>query len=131
MKHKRKRQEYDKKLLITVFVCLSFITLSGCGNKDILGTTFTFKYAKVRLVDGRIVEGEVKQWAKYDEQDSIRVTFENGEAYYTHSSNVTLYNKQMGINMDLQNFIYLLFGLVWLSGLIWASVIAFKNIKEK
>ena len=70
-----------KKLLITVFVCLSFITLSGCGNKDILGTTFTFKYAKVRLVDGRIVEGEVKQWAKYDEQDSIRVTFENGEAH--------------------------------------------------
>ena len=66
-----------KKLLITVFVCLSFITLS----------------AKIRLVDGRIVEGEVKQWAKYDEQDSIRVTFENGEVYYTHSSNVTLYNK--------------------------------------
>lgn len=41
-----------KKLLITVFVCLSFITLSGCGNKDILGTTFTFKYAKIRLADG-------------------------------------------------------------------------------
>lgn len=29
--------------------------------------------------------------------------------------------------MDLQNFIYLLFALVWLSGLIWASVIAFKS----
>lgn len=42
-----------KKLLITVFVCLSFITLSGCGNKDIIGTTFTFKYAKIRLADGR------------------------------------------------------------------------------
>ena len=119
-----------KKLLITVF-CLSFITLSGCGNKDIFGTTFTFKYAKIRLVDGRIVEGEVKQWAKYDKQDSIRVTFENGEVYYTHSSNVTLYNKQMGINMNLQNFIYLLFALVWISGLIWASVIAFKNREKK
>jgi hypothetical protein len=33
--------------------------------------------------------------------------------------------------MDLQNFIYLLFALVWLSGLIWASVIAFKNKKGK
>lgn len=31
--------------------------------------------------------------------------------------------------MTLQNFIYLLFGLVWLSGLIWASVIAFRNGK--
>lgn len=27
--------------------------------------------------------------------------------------------------MDLQNFIYLLFTLVWLSGLIWAGGIAF------
>lgn len=33
--------------------------------------------------------------------------------------------------MDLQNFIYLLFALVWLSGLIWAGVIAFKNRKDK
>lgn len=34
--------------------------------------------------------------------------------------------------MDLQNFIYLLFGLVWLSGLIWAGVIVFKvKTKEK
>ena len=29
--------------------------------------------------------------------------------------------------MNLQNFIYLLFALVWISGLIWAGVIAFKN----
>lgn len=33
--------------------------------------------------------------------------------------------------MDLQNFIYLLFALVWLSGLIWAGMIAFKSKKEK
>lgn len=33
--------------------------------------------------------------------------------------------------MDLQNFIYILFALVWLSGLIWASVIAFKNREGK
>lgn len=31
--------------------------------------------------------------------------------------------------MDLQNFIYILLALIWLSGLIWASVIAFKNRK--
>ena len=33
--------------------------------------------------------------------------------------------------MTLQNFIYLLLALVWLSGLIWASVIAFKNREKK
>lgn len=31
--------------------------------------------------------------------------------------------------MTLQNFIYLLLTLVWLSGLIWASVIAFRSRK--
>ncbi|VSZ18925.1 Uncharacterised protein [Streptococcus pneumoniae] len=33
--------------------------------------------------------------------------------------------------MDLQNFIYLIFAAVWIFGLIWAGVIAFKNRKDK
>lgn len=33
--------------------------------------------------------------------------------------------------MDLQNFIYLLLALVWLSGLIWSCVIVFKNRRKK
>nr|DAM25403.1 MAG TPA: hypothetical protein [Caudoviricetes sp.]DAX90202.1 MAG TPA: hypothetical protein [Caudoviricetes sp.] len=33
--------------------------------------------------------------------------------------------------MDLQNFIYLVFALVWLSGIIWASLIAFKSRRKK
>lgn len=33
--------------------------------------------------------------------------------------------------MTLQNFIYFLFAMVWLSGLIWAGVIAFKSRKGK
>lgn len=33
--------------------------------------------------------------------------------------------------MDLQNFIYILFALVWLSGLIWAGVIAYGSRKGK
>lgn len=32
--------------------------------------------------------------------------------------------------MDTQNFIYLLLALVWLSGMIWASVIAFRSRKN-
>lgn len=31
--------------------------------------------------------------------------------------------------MTLQNFIYILFALIWLSGLIWAGVIAFRSRK--
>lgn len=32
--------------------------------------------------------------------------------------------------MDLQNFIYLLLALVWLTGLIWAGVIAYRSRKN-
>mgnify|MGYP000355237820 CR=1 FL=1 len=31
--------------------------------------------------------------------------------------------------MDLQNFIYILLATVWLSGFIWAGVIAFRSRK--
>lgn len=31
--------------------------------------------------------------------------------------------------MDTQNFIYLLLATIWLSGLIWASVIAYRSRK--
>lgn len=33
--------------------------------------------------------------------------------------------------MDTQNFIYLLLALIWLSGLIWAGVVVFKNRRKK
>lgn len=33
--------------------------------------------------------------------------------------------------MDLQNFIYLLFAAVWISGLIWAGIVAFYSKMTK
>ncbi len=84
-------KKYKKLILLTL---LFIPILTSCGNKDILGMTYTFKYATVRLPDGTIVNGEVKEWARNSETDSVRVTFlgDKGE-YLTHFSNVTLYNK--------------------------------------
>lgn len=81
----------SKKLLAIVLLVLSIVWLAACGNMDVLETTSTFNYAKVKMVDGQIVEGKVKKWSKYDA--NIRITFENGDQYYTHLSNVALYNK--------------------------------------
>lgn len=68
--------------------------LAACGNKDILGTTYTFKYATVKLPDGTLINGKVETWARQDQADTIRVTFEDGKGeYLTHASNVVLYNK--------------------------------------
>lgn len=70
-------QKYKKLFLITL---LFIPLLASCGNKDILGTTYTFKYATIKLPDGSIIDGEVK--------------FTNGKGeYLTHLSNVILYNK--------------------------------------
>lgn len=81
-----------KLAVIALFSLGIAASLSGC-NKDIFGTTYTFNYAQVRLPDGRIKEGKVKAWAKYGNQDSVRVKFVNGEVYYTNSVNVVLYDK--------------------------------------
>ena len=76
-----------KTLILLTLLCAPLLT--ACGNKDILGMTYTFKYAKVKLPDG-----EVKEWARNTETDSVRVTFVDGKGeYLTHFSNVVLYNK--------------------------------------
>ena len=68
--------------------------LASCGNKDILGLTYTFNYAQVKIPDGTIIDGQVDEWAREDKTDSIRVTFKDGKGtYFTHATNVVLYNK--------------------------------------
>lgn len=80
-----------KILLISLF---ALPVLTACGNKDVLGLTYTFHYATVKLPDGTLVNGKVESWARQDQTDSIRVTFEDGKGeYLTHASNVVLYNK--------------------------------------
>lgn len=81
-----------KQLALIALVTIPVLT--GCGNKDILGTTYTFHYATVKLPDGTLIDGKVETWAREEKADTIRVTFEDGKGeYLTHSSNVVLYNK--------------------------------------
>lgn len=82
------------KQLLLLFTLLIVPLLASCGNKDILGLTYTFEYASVKLPDGTIIDGEVREWAREDKTDSIRVTFKDGRGtYFTHATNVVLYNK--------------------------------------
>ena len=81
------------KRLLLLSTLLVVPLLASCGNKDILGLTYTFEYASVKLPDGTIIDGQVKEWAQ-DKTDSIRVTFKDGKGtYFTHATNVVLYNK--------------------------------------
>lgn len=81
-----------KRLLLLAILVVPLLV--SCGNKDILGLTYTFEYASVKLPDGTIIDGQVKEWAREDKTDSIRVTFKDGKGtYFTHATNVVLYNK--------------------------------------
>ena len=82
------------KQLLLLSTLLVVPLLTACGNKDILGLTYTFEYAQVKLPDGTIIDGQVKEWARNEKTDSIRVTFNDGKGtYFTHATNVVLYNK--------------------------------------
>lgn len=69
-----------------VCIALSILVLSGCGNRTIVDTHYTFTKA---LIDG-IGEIEVKEWIDYEDSDMVQVKDNNGIVYLTHSSRVIL-----------------------------------------
>ena len=52
------------KRLLLLSTLLVAPLLTSCGNKDILDLTYTFDYAQVKLPDGTIIDGQVKEWAR-------------------------------------------------------------------
>ena len=79
-----------KKVLALIIIAVPLLT--ACGNKDIFGMTYTFEHATIKLPNGEIVNGDVKEWACEDKTDSVRVTFKDGRTYFTSTVNVVLYN---------------------------------------
>jgi lipoprotein len=79
-----------KKAITLVIIAVPLLT--ACGDKDIFGTTYTFKRATVKLPNGEIVNSDVKEWAREDKTDSVRVTFKDGRTYFSSTVNVVLYN---------------------------------------
>ncbi|MBQ2785932.1 MAG: hypothetical protein IJF02_05465 [Oscillospiraceae bacterium] len=79
-----------KKLLAILFVLVMVIgLLAGCGNRQILDTTYTFDRAIIALPDGSVVSGEVQSWKDYDDGDQIQVKID-GVTYLVHSSQIVL-----------------------------------------
>ena len=79
-----------KKAIALIIIAVPLLT--ACENKDIFGTTYTFNHATIKLPNGEIVNGDVKEWAREEKTDSVRVTLKNGRTYFTSTMNVVLYN---------------------------------------
>lgn len=71
---------------IAVMIC-AFCT--GCGNKQMFDTTYTYNYAIVQLPNGEVIEGKVDSWKDFEDGDQIQVKID-GKSYLVHSENIVL-----------------------------------------
>ena len=65
------------------------LVVSGCGNKDMLDTVYTYNRAVIELPNGDIIDGAVQKWTDYADGDQIQVKI-GGKTYLVHSSKVVL-----------------------------------------
>ena len=78
-----------KRIAIIIVALLITATLAGCGNYQLLDTTYHFNRAIVLLQNGEVIEGRVQSWKDYGDGDQIQVKID-GTTYLVHSSNITL-----------------------------------------
>lgn len=76
-------------ILAVALVLSMVIGLTGCGNKQLFDTTYTFDSAIVSLPDGSVVSGKVSSWVDYEDGDQIQVVID-GTTYLVHSTNIVL-----------------------------------------
>lgn len=79
-----------KKIYALIAICIiCTICFTGCGNKDIWDTVYTFDYAYISMPDGSVIEGQVDSWRDYEDGDQLQIKID-GITYLVHSTNVTL-----------------------------------------
>lgn len=89
MRSKSKILSFIVVFLLSLMI-LIFIT--GCGNRQLIDTTYTFDQAIISLPNGGVVEGEVQSQKDFEDGDQIQVKID-GDAYLVHSSNIVLIQK--------------------------------------
>lgn len=77
-----------KKILVAVMAAAMIFCTVGCGNYNLIDTTYTFDRAIVSLPNGELIEGKVQSWNDY-EGDQIQVKI-NDVTYLVHSINIAL-----------------------------------------
>ena len=79
-----------KKAFCTALaVVTAVLLLSGCGNQQIIDTTYNYNKVMIALPDGGVVSGKLSSWRDYENSDQIQVVVD-GDTYLTHISNVVL-----------------------------------------
>lgn len=79
-----------KLVLIGIMILGVMLLLTGCGNRDMLDTNYTFNRAIVILNDGTKLELEIKKWADYEDGEQIQIIAKDGKTYLVSSYNTIL-----------------------------------------
>lgn len=67
-----------KRIILLTAAAMLAGALSGCGNKTLIDTTYTFDRAIIQLADGTIVDTRIKTWADYDDGEQVQVVAKTG-----------------------------------------------------
>ena len=80
-----------KKKLIVGMILTSMLLFTGCGNRQVFDTNWTFTKAKIYFA-GEVIEIELEKWSDYDDT-TIQLVDKNGKVYLTDIKNVILTNE--------------------------------------
>ena len=82
-----------KKLLAAILALGMALSLAGCGNRQMIDLTYSYKYAIISLPNGEIIEGKVESWRDYEDGDQIQVTVD-GVTYLVHTTDAVLMTEE-------------------------------------
>ena len=61
---------------------------------ELVNSMNIFTYAMIKLPDGTLLECEIKDYVREPNTNNIKVNLKKGKGtYFTHTSNIVLYNK--------------------------------------
>ena len=82
-----------KKLLAAILALGMALSLAGCGNRQMIYLTYSYKYAIISLPNGEIVEGKVDSWKDFEDGDQLQITVD-GVTYLVHATDAALMTEE-------------------------------------
>lgn len=83
----------NKKLFAAILALGMALSLAGCGNRQMIDLTYSYKYAIISLPNGEIVEGKVDSWKDFEDGDQLQITVDD-VTYLVHATDAVLMTEE-------------------------------------
>lgn len=83
----------NKKLLAAILALGMALSLAGCGNRQMIDLTYSYKYAIISLPNGEIVEGKVDSWKDFEDGDQLQITVDD-VTYLVYATDAALMTEE-------------------------------------